>query len=86
MLFVVARRCLLFYPLWLLLLMLLLFVNDLLPENESILEANDALLARKREILHLCFTDALPMNEEWKMSPYLGVLLRVLSALNYLIG
>ncbi len=31
------------------------------------------LLARYLEILPLFFAPALPMNEEWKIRPYLGV-------------
>ena len=40
------------------------------------------LLARYLEILPLFLAPALPMNDEWKMSPYLGVFPRVFRARN----
>ena len=39
------------------------------------------LLARYLEILPLFLAPARPMNDEWKMRPYLGVLPRVFRAL-----
>ena len=38
------------------------------------------LLARYREMRPLFLAPARPMKEEWKMSPYLGVLPRVFRA------
>mmetsp|Transcript_12147 Transcript_12147/g.28515 ORF Transcript_12147/g.28515 Transcript_12147/m.28515 type:complete len:231 (-) Transcript_12147:84-776(-) len=42
--------------------------------------AMEHLLARYRDIRPLFLADARPMNDEWKMRPYLGVLPLVLSA------
>merc|ERR1719398_304760 len=42
--------------------------------KQSILDAMVHLLAKNREIRPLFFAAALPINEEWKISPYLGVL------------
>lgn len=39
------------------------------------------LLAKKREIRPLSLAPALPINEEWKIRPYFGVLPRVFKAL-----
>ena len=44
-------------------------------------EAMVHLLARYLEMRPLFLAAARPMNVEWKMSPYLGVLPRVFSAL-----
>lgn len=44
-------------------------------------EAMVHLLARYLEMRPLFFAPARPMKVEWKMSPYLGVLPRVLRAL-----
>ena len=51
------------------------------PEKQSTLDAIEHLLARKREMRPLFFWPARPMNVEWKMSPYLGVLPLVFRAL-----
>ena len=51
------------------------------PEKQSILEAMEHLLARYREMRPLFLADALPMKDEWKMRPYLGVLPLVFRAL-----
>jgi len=50
-------------------------------EKQSILDAMEHLLARYLEMRPLFFAPAFPMNEEWKMRPYLGVFPRVLRAL-----
>ena len=42
--------------------------------KQSILDAIEHLLARKREIRPLFFDPARPMNDEWNISPYFGVL------------
>ena len=52
------------------------------PVKQSILEAIEHLLARKRDILPLFLVPARPMKDEWNINPYLGVLLRVFNALN----
>ena len=49
---------------------------------QSYLEAMLHLLARYLEIRPLFFCFALPMKEEWKIRPYLGVLPLVFRALN----
>ena len=51
------------------------------PEKQSILLASVHLLARFLEILPLFLAAARPMNVEWKMRPYLGVLPLVFNAL-----
>ena len=51
------------------------------PLKQSILEAMEHLLAKYREILPLFFVPALPMKDEWKIKPYLGVFPFVFSAL-----
>lgn len=50
-------------------------------QNEADLEAMLHLLARYLEMRPLFLCLALPMKEEWKMSPYLGVLPLVFRAL-----
>lgn len=56
--------------------------NDGLPEKQSIRDAMEHLFARYREIRPLFFVLALPMNEEWKIKPYLGVFPFVFNALH----
>merc|ERR1712079_342854 len=43
-------------------------------EKQSILDAMVHLFAKNREIRPLFFAAALPIKEEWKIRPYLGVL------------
>lgn len=50
-------------------------------EKQSILEAMEHLLARQREIRPLFLASALPIKEEWYMSPYFGVFPFVFKAL-----
>lgn len=50
--------------------------------NASMRVAMEHLLAKYREMRPLLRCLARPMKEEWKMSPYLGVLPFVFSALN----
>ena len=49
-------------------------IKQLTSLKQSILDAIEHLLARKREIRPLFLEPALPMNDEWNISPYLGVL------------
>ena len=57
------------------------FTLKKLPEKQSILDAIEHLFAKYLEIRPLFLAPARPMNEEWKMSPYFGVLPFFLSAL-----
>jgi len=41
--------------------------------KQSIREAMEHLLAKNLEIRPLFFAPARPINEEWKIKPYLGV-------------
>jgi hypothetical protein len=52
------------------------------PEKQSMRDAMEHLLARYREIRPLFFVEALPMKEEWKIKPYLGVFPLVFKALH----
>jgi len=49
-------------------------IKQLTSLKQSILDAIEHLFARKREIRPLFLEPALPMNDEWNISPYLGVL------------
>jgi len=55
--------------------------TEVIPAKQSIRDAMEHLLARYREIRPLFFVAARPMNVEWKIRPYFGVLLRVFKAL-----
>lgn len=48
--------------------------GSMLPEKQSILDAIEHLFAKYLEIRPLFFLFARPINDEWKMSPYFGVL------------
>ena len=50
------------------------YIRNLTSLKQSILEAMEHLLARKREIRPLFFEPALPIKDEWNISPYFGVL------------
>lgn len=52
-----------------------------LPEKQSILEAMEHLFAKYLEMRPLFLVPARPMNDEWKMRPYLGVFPFFFSAL-----
>jgi len=54
---------------------------SILPEKQSILDAMEHLLAKYLDIRPLFFLLARPIKEEWKISPYLGVLPFFLRAL-----
>mmetsp|Transcript_23949 Transcript_23949/g.40163 ORF Transcript_23949/g.40163 Transcript_23949/m.40163 type:complete len:120 (+) Transcript_23949:2856-3215(+) len=56
-----------------------LFVSP--SSKQSMRDAIEHLFARYRDIRPLFFAPALPMKVEWKIRPYLGVLPRVLMAL-----
>lgn len=51
------------------------------PEKESILAAMEHLFAKYLDMRPLFFEDALPIKDEWNISPYLGVFPRVFNAL-----
>lgn len=55
--------------------------KSFVPEKQSILDAIEHLLAKYLEILPLFLAPARPMNVEWKIKPYFGVLPLVLIAL-----
>ena len=55
--------------------------HDHSPLKQSILDAMEHLFAKYREILPLFLGPALPMKEEWNMSPYFGVFPFVFKAL-----
>lgn len=48
-------------------------IHYTLPEKQSILDAMEHLFARYLEMRPLFLVSARPINEEWKMRPYLGV-------------
>ncbi len=50
--------------------------------KQSIREAMEHLLARYLEMRPLFLEEALPINGEWKINPYFGVLPLVFNALN----
>lgn len=52
-----------------------------LPAKQSILDAIEHLFAKYLEMRPLFLVPALPMKDEWKIKPYLGVLPRVFKAL-----
>jgi len=53
-----------------------------LPVKQSILEAMEHLLAKYLEIRPLFLAAARPINEEWNINPYFGVLPFVFRALD----